>query len=148
MKRYFKTIFVITLLILLSACLTDGNSSDEDSDVMVVPFEMFIPVNQMPDGTWNVSNGSFIATFSPINDVNIYELRVIREDNSKSDPVVRRSNQFMEVDGGLFRHTIIAGSTTIYLGVSESEKNKAVEEFQQMLNERKHLYKELEVRAL
>lgn len=139
--------FVITALVILPACVTDGNS-DEDSDFTVVPFEMFVSVNQMSDGTYNVSNGGFHATFKPINNAGSYEFRVIQEDKSKGDPIVRRVNQLQQIGDDLLRYTIIIGSSTFYMGLSESQKNEKVEEIQEILNERKHLYKELIIRAL
>lgn len=147
MKKITKYLLAITLFIALPACLTDSNSDDDGKGDIVVPFEMVIPTNQLSDGTWNVSNGMFIATFKARENVTRYEMRVVREDKSKGEAFIRNI-QNLQQDGDNLRYGVVIGSTTIYLGVSESRKNAAVAEFQAALNERKHLYHSLEVTPL
>lgn len=146
MKINKKYLLAIALFIALPACLTDSNSDDGNGDI-VVPFEMVIPTNQMSDGTWNVSNGMFIATFKARENVTRYEMKVVREDKSRGEAFTRNI-QNLQQDGDNLRYGVVIGSTTIYLGVSESRKNEAVAEFQAALNERKHLYHSLEVKPL
>lgn len=147
-----KTQFYLLVLILfaaLPACGTDGNSpDDEDSGEFVVPFEMFIPVNQLPNGTYSITNGRFIATFKARANVNQYELRVVRQDASKGEPFVYSFQQLYGSPGEDLRYFVVIGSSITYTGVNEAEKDQIVEKIQEELNENKHLYHSLEVKPL
>jgi hypothetical protein len=146
MKKSLKFILVLTSLFILSGCLTDS-SDDEGEDLFEVPFEMFVPVNELPDGTYTVANGQFRAYFEPRDGATSYELTTIREDGTRGGSLIQRPDELTSEDERL-RYQVTIGSIRIYMGVSEAEKNEAVEFFMNQLREAKPNFGSLEVKVI
>jgi hypothetical protein len=96
MKIIRPYLFVITVFAAFTACGTDSSSDDIDPGEFVVPFEMLVPVSQQPNGTFNVTNGRFIATFTERQNISQYELRVVQEDQTKGEPFFTTCNSFKD----------------------------------------------------
>jgi len=151
MKTKLKILLALTLLVNLIACVTESSSDDEiNTGPFEVPFEMLIPATQQTNGTWNVTNGRFIASFKERNDVTRYQLQVVREDNTKSDPFVYTVSQLrgLRPPGSDLVYFVVIGENVSYSGLNEERKNEIVAEIQQELNENKHLYRLLAVTPL
>lgn len=145
MKNVYKTFLIITLLIGSSACSV--NDSGEDENFFVVPFEPIVPVNQLADGSYNISNGAFHASFSERANAKGYEFVIVREDGSKSEPSTRTLNQLVIVDGTV-SFVVVIGTPYTGFGISEAEKNKLLKQFQEALDAAKPRYKEVEVTVI
>ncbi|TVQ04485.1 MAG: hypothetical protein EA359_06275 [Balneolaceae bacterium] len=141
-------LFVIVTFAAFTACGTDSSSDDIDAGEFVVSFEMLVPVSQQPNGTFNVTNGRFIAYFTERQNISQYELRVVQEDQTKGEPFIYHLQQLQGPPGENLRYFVVIGSSRTYSGVNEARKNEIVEEFQQELEESKHLYHLLEVKPL
>ncbi len=151
MKKILKTLLAFTLFVAMTACGTDSNADgDKDSGPFEVPFEMFIPATQQSNGTWDVTNGRFIATFKERNDVTRYQLQVVREDNTKSEPFVYTVSQLrgLRPPGSDLVYFVVIGGSFSYSGLNEERKNEIVAEIQQELNKNRHLYRSLSVTPL
>jgi len=143
-------LFVIVTFAAFTACGTDSSSDDIDPGEFVVSFEMLVPVSQQENGTYIVTNGRFVATFKERKNVSQYELRVVQEDQTKGEPFIYSHQQLLghSPPGSDLRYFVVIGSSRTYSGVNEARKNEIVEEFQQELEESKHLYHSLEVKPL
>lgn len=145
MKKGLKIALSLFVLFTLYACPSDSGSEDEN--LFEVGFEMFVPVVENADGTYNISNGGFRAYFSPQSGASSYALTNIREDGSRGSTVNRTENELANENGQL-RYEVRIGSIRHYLGVNESQKNEAVEFFMNQQEEAKKNYASLEVKVI
>jgi hypothetical protein len=70
--KAIKFTLIILLIFSLYGCPSDPGSMDEN--VFEVGYEMYVPVIDNGDGTYNISNGRFRAFFSPRSGASSYEL--------------------------------------------------------------------------
>lgn len=145
MEKIFKSILFVFLLLILSGCPTDSGSNDEN--LFEVSFEMFVPVVENGDGTYNISNGGFRAYFTPQSGASNYELTVIREDGTRGNTVGRTPDQLAK-EAGQLKYEVRIGSLRQYVGANESEKDEAVEFFMNQLEAAKKNYASLEVKVI
>jgi hypothetical protein len=144
-RRALKYIIAGSLLLFLYGCPSDSGSMDEN--VFEVGYEMYVPVIDNGDGTYNISNGRFRAFFSPRSGASSYELTGIRSDGSRGSTVIRTPEQLAFEDGELM-YQVTIGSLRFYVGVNEAQKNEAVEFFMNQLEGAKENYASLEVKVI
>ncbi|WP_373495216.1 hypothetical protein [Aquiflexum sp.] len=148
--KHLSKVLAFLMIILVSFSCSETEEPNEDllsAKVFRVPFEGTIPVIENSDGTFNISNARFEAGFPERDNVNGYEIKVVKEDGTFGSTNVRRANQLDKRGDDLF-FVVLIGSPYAGLGVSAGVKDQMYQTFQTQLQNAKTNYKEIEVTVL
>ncbi|WP_373520814.1 hypothetical protein [Aquiflexum sp.] len=148
--KQLSIVLAFLLIIVVSISCSETEEPNEDllnAKVFRVPIEGIIPVKENPNGTFNISNARFEAGFPERDNVNGYEIKVVKEDGTFGSTNVRRANQLDKRGDNLF-FVILIGSPYAGLGVSAGVKYQMNQTFQTQLQNAKTNLKEIEVTVL